>query len=106
MKKRRTLTSQENDHGTESIAQVHLITPVTLRHGSLLHLSILLSFLSRLPSSIHILRITFVLPLDFWMEDYGPSKSSYFSLAGLENEVEPDGTGILCIALEEESIAV
>ncbi|KAH8917696.1 hypothetical protein BT69DRAFT_1286390, partial [Atractiella rhizophila] len=68
--------------------------------------SILSSFLSRLPPSIHMLRITFVLPIRFWSEYYGPSKSSYFALAGLENEVDPDGTGILCIALGEESIAV
>ncbi|KAH8922112.1 hypothetical protein BT69DRAFT_1282542, partial [Atractiella rhizophila] len=106
MKKRRTLISQEDDRGTESIAQVHLITPVTLRHGGLLHLSILPSFLSRLPASTHMLRITFVLPLEFWSNSYGPSKSSYFSVEGLENEVEPDGAMILCIALEEESITV
>ncbi|KAH8927986.1 hypothetical protein BT69DRAFT_1277544 [Atractiella rhizophila] len=52
------------------------------------------------------LRITFVLRLVFWSKSYGPSKSSYFSLAGLENEVEPDSTVILCVALEEESIVV
>ncbi|KAH8924464.1 hypothetical protein BT69DRAFT_1349412 [Atractiella rhizophila] len=94
------------DDGTESIAQFHLITAGTVRHGSPLHLSILPSFLPRLPPSIHTLRITFVLPIRFWKRKYGPSKSSYFSLASLENEVEPDGTVILCVALEEESIAV
>ncbi|KAH8929806.1 hypothetical protein BT69DRAFT_1345635, partial [Atractiella rhizophila] len=106
MKRRKTSISCKDDQGTESIALVHLITPVLLEHGTPIHLSILSSFLSRLPPSIYMLRITFVLPIDFWSKGYGPSKSSYFSLAGLENEVEPDGTGSLCIALEEESIAV
>ncbi|KAH8922145.1 hypothetical protein BT69DRAFT_1320412 [Atractiella rhizophila] len=101
-----SLISREDDQGTEAIALVHLITPVTLRHGTPIHLSILPSFLSRLPSSIHILRITFVLPIRFWKRKYGPSKSSYFSLASLENEVETDGAVILCVALEEEGIAV
>ncbi|KAH8922107.1 hypothetical protein BT69DRAFT_1298175 [Atractiella rhizophila] len=101
-----TLILREDDQGTESMALVHLITPVTLEHGTPIHLSVLSPFLSRLPPSIHMLQITFVLTLDFWSEYYGPSKSSYFSLASLENEVEPDGTVILCIALEEESIAV
>ncbi|KAH8924488.1 hypothetical protein BT69DRAFT_1296362 [Atractiella rhizophila] len=101
-----TLISREDDQGTESIALVHLITPAELTYGTPIYLSILPSFLSRLPPSIHILRITFVLPLDVWMEDYGPSKSSYFSVAGLENEVEPDGAVILWIGSEEESITV
>ncbi|KAH8929817.1 hypothetical protein BT69DRAFT_1276055 [Atractiella rhizophila] len=96
------LISPKDDQGTESIALVHLINPVTLRHGTPIHLSILPSFISRLPPSIHMLRITFVLPLEFWSEDYGPSKLSYFSLADLENEVEPDGTAILCIALRRK----
>ncbi|KAH8924479.1 hypothetical protein BT69DRAFT_1280582 [Atractiella rhizophila] len=90
--KERTLISQEDDHGTQSIARVprvHLITAVTLRHGSLLHLSILPSFLSRLPASTHMLRITFVLPLEFWSEDYGPSKSSYFSWQVSEMKSNP-----------------
>ncbi|KAH8918685.1 hypothetical protein BT69DRAFT_1337960 [Atractiella rhizophila] len=96
----------KDDQGTESIALAHLITPVTLLHGTPIHLSILPSFLSRLPPSLHMLRITFLLPIRFWMFGYGPSKSSYFSVAGLENGVEPDGAVILCIALEGEGIMV
>ncbi|KAH8923371.1 hypothetical protein BT69DRAFT_1281525 [Atractiella rhizophila] len=106
MKKRKTTISCKDDQGTESIPLVHLITATELQHGSSLHLSILPSFISRLPPSIHMLRITFVLPLEFWRERYGPSKSSYFSLEDLENEVELDGTVILCIALESGSITV
>ncbi|KAH8930215.1 hypothetical protein BT69DRAFT_906500 [Atractiella rhizophila] len=101
-----TLISREDDQGTESIALAHLITPVTLFHGAPIHLSILPSFLFRLPPSIHILRITFVLPLEFWSKYYGPSKSSYFSLAAIENGVKPDGALILCITLEKQSISV
>ncbi|KAH8930388.1 hypothetical protein BT69DRAFT_1328021 [Atractiella rhizophila] len=52
------------------------------------------------------LRITFVLPLEFWREYYELLKLSYFSLAGIKNEVEPDGAVILCIVLEEECITV
>ncbi|KAH8918692.1 hypothetical protein BT69DRAFT_554285 [Atractiella rhizophila] len=94
-----TLVSQKDDQGTESSALVHLITPVTLGHDTPIHLSILPSFLSRLPPSVHMLRIAFVLPLEFRSKSYGPSKSSYFSLEGLENGVEPDGAVSLCIAL-------
>ncbi|KAH8922125.1 hypothetical protein BT69DRAFT_1298184 [Atractiella rhizophila] len=97
------LISPKHDQGTESIALVHLITPVTLLHGTPIHLSILPSFLSRLPISIHMLRITFVLPIRFWKLK---SKSSYFSLAAIENGVKPDGALILCITLEKQSISV
>ncbi|KAH8917692.1 hypothetical protein BT69DRAFT_1286387, partial [Atractiella rhizophila] len=106
MIEKETLISQKDDQGSESIALVHFITPVTLLHGAPIHLSILTSFISRLHPSIRMLRITFILPIDFWSEDYEPSKLSYFSLVGLENEVEPDGAVILCIAMEEESITV
>ncbi|KAH8914736.1 hypothetical protein BT69DRAFT_997265 [Atractiella rhizophila] len=101
-----TLISQKDDEGTESIALAHLITPVTLRHGSPIHLSILPSFLSRLPLSIHMLRITFVLPVKFWSYEDEPSKSSNFSLEGLENEVGADGAVNLCVRLEWGSITV
>ncbi|KAH8918880.1 hypothetical protein BT69DRAFT_539079 [Atractiella rhizophila] len=106
IKRRKTSVLQKDSQGTESIALAHLVTPVTLRHGSPIHLSILPSFISRLPPSIHTLRITFVLPIRFWNLKYGPSKSSYFSLEGHKNEGEPDGAMILCIALEEKSIMV
>ncbi|KAH8930259.1 hypothetical protein BT69DRAFT_908560 [Atractiella rhizophila] len=81
---------------------VHLITPVTLRRGSLLYLSILDSLCARLPPSIHTLQITFVLPHRFW--NVALSKLFPFSLAGLEKEVEPEGTVNLCIVLKEEGI--
>ncbi|KAH8919168.1 hypothetical protein BT69DRAFT_513440 [Atractiella rhizophila] len=106
IKRRKTSVLQKDSQGTESIALAHLITPVTLRHGSPIHLSILPSFISRLPPSIHTLQITFVLPIRFWKLKYGPSKSSYFSLEGQKSEGEPDGAMILCIALEEKSIMV
>ncbi|KAH8927959.1 hypothetical protein BT69DRAFT_1277447 [Atractiella rhizophila] len=100
------LISPKDDQGTESIALIHLITAAELQHGTPIHLSILPSFISRLPPSIHTLRIKFVLPIRFWKLKYGPSKSSYFSLEGHENKGEPDGAVILCITLEEESIMV
>ncbi|KAH8927306.1 hypothetical protein BT69DRAFT_1317044 [Atractiella rhizophila] len=106
MKKRKTSISCKDDQGTESIALAHLITPVTIRHGSPIHLSILPSFLSRLPPSIHMIRVTFVLPLEFWRERYGPSKSSYFSVEGLENAVDCDDAMNLYIVLERGSITV
>ncbi|KAH8919169.1 hypothetical protein BT69DRAFT_1322327 [Atractiella rhizophila] len=92
-------SSRKDDQGAESIAQVHLITPVTLGHGIPIHLSILSSFLARLPPSVQTLRISFILPLAVWR-----SKSSFFSLECLENAIEPDGALNLCIRLEQESI--
>ncbi|KAH8930273.1 hypothetical protein BT69DRAFT_1328075 [Atractiella rhizophila] len=88
------------------IALAHLITPVRLKRGTPIHLSILSSFLTCLPPSVHMLRITFVLPLRFWTSAYGPSKLSYFSLERLENALESDGTVNLCITLEENTVAL
>ncbi|KAH8923734.1 hypothetical protein BT69DRAFT_1281223 [Atractiella rhizophila] len=101
-----TLVSQKDDQGTESIALVHLITPVMLRHGIPIHLSILPSFLGRIPPSVHTLRITFVLPIRLWKIDNGPSKLTYFSPEILKNVVESDGALNLCITLEEKSTTV
>ncbi|KAH8922124.1 hypothetical protein BT69DRAFT_1370298 [Atractiella rhizophila] len=93
-----------DDQGTESIALVHLITPVTLEHGTPIHLSILPSFLSQLPPSIHMLRITFLLPLRFWRTIL--SKLFFFSLEDLENAVEYDDAMHLSMTLGVESIMV
>ncbi|KAH8922137.1 hypothetical protein BT69DRAFT_1370339 [Atractiella rhizophila] len=106
VKKRKSSILCKDGQGKESIALLHLLTPGTLQHGSPIHLSILPSFLAHLPSSIRKLRITFVLPIRFWRFEYGPSKSSYFSVEDLENAVETDGRVNLCITLEEESIKV
>ncbi|KAH8923547.1 RhoGAP-domain-containing protein [Atractiella rhizophila] len=85
-------------------ALVLLITPVRFKHGTPIHISILPSFLARLPPSIHTLRITFVslpLTMSFYYGQYSP-KSSYFSLECLDNAVESDGAANLRITLEEQ----
>ncbi|KAH8922142.1 hypothetical protein BT69DRAFT_268801 [Atractiella rhizophila] len=104
VKKRKSSILRKDGQGTESIALVHLITPVTLRRGSPLRLSILPSFLACLPSSIQTLHITLVLPLRLWRFEVGPSKLSYFSLEGLEDAVDCDDTLNLSMTLGEESI--
>ncbi|KAH8913794.1 hypothetical protein BT69DRAFT_1344100 [Atractiella rhizophila] len=52
------------------------------------------------------LRITFVLPVRFWRFHCGPSKSTYFSLEGIENGVECDDAVNLSMTLGEKSIMV
>ncbi|KAH8913542.1 hypothetical protein BT69DRAFT_162248 [Atractiella rhizophila] len=106
MKQRKSSILGKDDQGTDSdsIALAHLITPVELTHGTPIHLSILPSFLSRLPPSIHTLQVTFDLALEFWSSAL--SKLFCFSLEGLENAVGCDNTMNLSIALEEKSITV
>ncbi|KAH8927954.1 hypothetical protein BT69DRAFT_661776 [Atractiella rhizophila] len=104
MKKRKTSISHKDSQETDSTALVHLITAVMLEHGIPVHLSVLPSFLVRLLPSIDTLRITFDLPLRIWSTSL--SKLFSFSLEGLENVVESDGTLDLCIALEEKTITV
>ncbi|KAH8913609.1 hypothetical protein BT69DRAFT_1306388 [Atractiella rhizophila] len=96
-----TSSPYQDSHEPASAALVHLITPVELRPGTPIHLSILPSFLTHLPPSIHTLRITFVLPRRFW--SIASSKLSSISLEGLENVVESDGTLNLCITSEEKN---
>ncbi|KAH8919160.1 hypothetical protein BT69DRAFT_1379451, partial [Atractiella rhizophila] len=112
MTEQETSTLLQNTQGPDLIALAHLITPATLIDGTPIHLSILPSFFTCLPPSIHALRVTLVLPppfsipLRFWMSTYGPSKLSYFSIEGLESAIESDGVINLCVTLDEKSVTV
>ncbi|KAH8927339.1 hypothetical protein BT69DRAFT_824242 [Atractiella rhizophila] len=96
-------------HGSQepnSRALVHVITPSYVPDW--IHLSILPSFLSCLPPSIHTLRISFALSPSLGRRDLVEmsSKLSHLSLERVENAVYKDGAINLHIIVNRKSVSV
>ncbi|KAH8915572.1 hypothetical protein BT69DRAFT_867957 [Atractiella rhizophila] len=73
----------------KALVHVHVITPS--RSPKSIHLSILPSFLSRLPLSAHTLRISLRSFDQDWRSRVMPTKLSHLSLERFENVVDKDG---------------
>ncbi|KAH8922152.1 hypothetical protein BT69DRAFT_1282502 [Atractiella rhizophila] len=88
-------------------ALVHFITP--LASSKRFDLSILPSFLSRLPASVHTLRISFILSHSLnrdWKPGVMSSKLWNLSLERVKIVVNKDGVINLCIAINGENVTV
>ncbi|KAH8925632.1 hypothetical protein BT69DRAFT_1097652 [Atractiella rhizophila] len=96
---------QDSQEPTSS-ALVHVIT--TEHYPDSIHLSILPSFLSRLPPSIHMLQISFALSGSFgrWNFVRMSSKLSHLSLERVHNAVNKDGAINLHIIINSEGVSV
>ncbi|KAH8925666.1 hypothetical protein BT69DRAFT_1099497 [Atractiella rhizophila] len=84
MMERQTSSARQGSRAPDSTALIHVITP---GYRSSIHVSILPSFLSRLPLSIHTLQVSCTLPRPFnehWKPGQVSSKLSYCHLNGLK----------------------
>ncbi|KAH8917557.1 hypothetical protein BT69DRAFT_1354644 [Atractiella rhizophila] len=88
-----------------STLRVNVITPGPDEFMTFLYLSVLPSFLSRLPPSIHTLRITFILSRLFGDQDLS-SKLSYLTLDCLEDLVEKDGVANLAMTFNRQGVFI
>ncbi|KAH8923985.1 hypothetical protein BT69DRAFT_113871 [Atractiella rhizophila] len=90
----------------ESSVLVNLIT--TARHSSSLHISILPSFLSRLPPSIHTIQLSLMLPVGFTASDLTlvSSKLSYSSLQTVEHALDNSGVANLLVTFTKQRVIV
>ncbi|KAH8926158.1 hypothetical protein BT69DRAFT_1028134 [Atractiella rhizophila] len=106
MMERQTSSARQGSQAPDSMALVHAITP---GYRSSIHVSILPSFLSRLPLSIHTLRISYILPRrmdEYWEPGQVSSKLSYLSLERVKHAVNKDGAISLHISIDSESVSV
>ncbi|KAH8922328.1 hypothetical protein BT69DRAFT_245858 [Atractiella rhizophila] len=100
-------SSCEDLQEMHALALANLITPAG--STSSLQLSILPSFLCRLPSKIDTLRISFFVPALGWTVStpaYIQSKLSYFSLGRLDNAVENDKVANIHIVFSPKTVTV
>ncbi|KAH8924187.1 hypothetical protein BT69DRAFT_1349644 [Atractiella rhizophila] len=87
-----------------SRAFVHVIT--LSDEPDSIHLSILPSFLSCLPSSTHLVRISFANSRGIWPWELAKMKFSYLSLERVENVVDKDGAINLHITINWDHVSV
>ncbi|KAH8925661.1 hypothetical protein BT69DRAFT_1279536 [Atractiella rhizophila] len=103
----RTSSQCQDSQELDSRALVHVISPNVVADS--IHLSILPSFLSRLPPSIHTLRISCSLCRPTggrWWYFYMSARFSYLSLERVENAVDKDGVINLHITVNWDNVTV